>query len=94
MNGKTTSPTIVSDSEILGGTPVFDGTRVPVQNLLDYLSEGHDLDEFLDDFPSVQKRQAQEAILVVGEGAGEAAPLTRLDGARPAFSSADDAPEL
>ena len=40
-----------SDPEILGGTPVFRGTRVPVKNLLDYLAAGDTLDQFLDDFP-------------------------------------------
>lgn len=47
-----------SDPEILGGTPVFQGTRVPVQNLLDYLSAGHPLDEFLNGFPGVSREQA------------------------------------
>ena len=46
------------DPDILGGTPVFAGTRVPVQNLIDYLAAGDDLDEFLDDFPSVRREQA------------------------------------
>jgi uncharacterized protein (DUF433 family) len=46
-----------SDPEILGGTPVFVGTRVPVQTLLDYLEAGDPLDEFLDDFPSVSRNQ-------------------------------------
>lgn len=46
------------DPDILGGTPVFAGTRVPVQNLIDYLAAGDDLDEFLDDFPSVHREQA------------------------------------
>jgi uncharacterized protein (DUF433 family) len=50
-----------SDPEILGGTPVFVGTRVPVKSLLDYLEAGHPLDEFLDDFPSVSREQAVEA---------------------------------
>lgn len=45
------------DPEILGGTPVFLGTRVPVKNLFDYLEEGESLEEFLDDFPSVNKEQ-------------------------------------
>lgn len=44
--------------EILGGTPVFAGTRVPVQTLFDYLEEGDSLDEFLDDFPSVTREHA------------------------------------
>ena len=49
---------IHSDPDILGGTPVFVGTRVPVQTLLDYLEAGDPLDEFLDDFPSVSREQA------------------------------------
>jgi uncharacterized protein (DUF433 family) len=53
----TTLP-IQSDPEILGGTPVFVGTRVPVQTLLDYLEAGDPLDEFLEDFPSVSREQA------------------------------------
>jgi uncharacterized protein (DUF433 family) len=48
---------IHSDPEILGGTPVFVGTRVPVQTLLDYLGAGDPLDEFLEDFPSVTRDQ-------------------------------------
>jgi len=47
-----------SDPEILGGTPVFRGTRVPLRNLFDYLERGHDIDEFLDAFPSVSREQA------------------------------------
>ena len=47
------SPVVHSDPEILGGTPVFVGTRVPLQNLFDYLERGRDIDEFLDAFPSV-----------------------------------------
>jgi len=47
-----------SDPEVLGGTPVFTGTRVPVQTLLDYLEAGDSLDEFLDGFPSVRRKQA------------------------------------
>lgn len=48
----------LSDPDILGGTPVFTGTRVPVQTLLDYLEAGDSLDEFLDGFPSVRREQA------------------------------------
>jgi uncharacterized protein (DUF433 family) len=44
--------------DILGGTPVFAGTRVPVQTLFDYIEEGDTLDEFLDDFPAVSKEHA------------------------------------
>ena len=46
------------DPEILGGTPVFAGTRVPVKNLLDYLAAGDSLEKFLDHFPSVTREQA------------------------------------
>ncbi len=51
-----------SDPDILGGTPVFVGTRVPLANLIDYLSAGDSLDEFLDDFPSVSREQAVAAL--------------------------------
>jgi len=47
-----------SDPEILGGTPVFVGTRVPVRILLDYLEDGEPLEEFLDNYPSVSREQA------------------------------------
>ncbi len=46
------------DPEIMSGTPVFAGTRVPVQNLFDYIEGGEPLSEFLDDFPSVSKTAA------------------------------------
>lgn len=48
---------IQRSKDILGGTPVFRGTRVPVKTLLDYLEHGNSLDEFLDDFPTVRKSQ-------------------------------------
>jgi uncharacterized protein (DUF433 family) len=50
------------DPDILGGTPVFCGTRVPVQAFIDYLEGGHPLNEFLDDFPSVTQEQAIAAL--------------------------------
>ncbi|MDQ3703863.1 MAG: DUF433 domain-containing protein [Chloroflexota bacterium] len=53
------------DPEILGGMPVFMGTRVPVQNLLDYLAEGEPLDNFLDDFPAVTREQAVSVLEVL-----------------------------
>lgn len=56
------------DPEILGGTPVFTGTRVPVESLIDHLKAGVSLDEFLDDFPSVRREQA-EAFLELAEAA-------------------------
>jgi len=49
---------ITVDPEIMSGEPVFTGTRVPVRNLVDYLSAGHTLDDFLKDFPGVKRRQA------------------------------------
>ena len=60
--------------EILGGTPVSIGTRVPVKALLDYLEGGHRLDDFLDDFPTVTREQAINALeegiqLLVGSSA-------------------------
>ncbi len=51
-----------SDPDILGGTPVFVGTRVPVQNFLDYLRGGDTLEDFLVDFPSVRRNQAEAAL--------------------------------
>lgn len=48
---------IISSPEILGGTPVFVGTRVPVQTFLDYLKGGESIDDFLEGFPSVTKLQ-------------------------------------
>jgi uncharacterized protein (DUF433 family) len=53
---------VYSDPEILGGTPVFVGTRVPVKSLFDYLEAGDSLDEFLDSFPSVTREQAVAAL--------------------------------
>lgn len=49
---------ITIDSDILGGQPVFRGTRVPVESLFDHLEVGVSLDEFLNDFPTVSKEQA------------------------------------
>jgi uncharacterized protein (DUF433 family) len=53
---------IVKDPGILGGTPVFRGTRVPFQTLLDYIEGGDTLDEFLDDFPTVSREAAIAAL--------------------------------
>jgi uncharacterized protein (DUF433 family) len=61
-------PRIVhSDPEIMGGTTVFVGTRVPLRNLIDYLEGGYSLDEFLDAFPSVKREQAVAALEAVHE---------------------------
>lgn len=58
---------IHSDPDILGGTPVFVGTRVPVKTLVDYLEAGDRLDEFLDHFPSVSREQAVAALELAKE---------------------------
>ena len=50
------------DNEILGGKPVFDGTRVPIKNLFDYLSAGETLDSFLEDFEAVQREQVVKVL--------------------------------
>ena len=53
---------VVKDPEILGGTPVFRGTRVPFQAMVDYLEGGQTLDDFLDDFPTVTRDSAVAAL--------------------------------
>ena len=61
--GSSNSRLIVTiDPQILGGTPVFTGTRVPVKNLFDYLEAGDSLEVFLDAFPSVTREQAVAAL--------------------------------
>ena len=70
------SSIVHSDPEILSGTPVFVGTRVPVQSLFDYIEGGDPLDEFLRQFPSVRREQAIAAL--------ELARETLLTRARPA----------
>ena len=55
-------PAVHSDPGIMGGTPVFVGTRVPFQTLLDYLEAGDSLDDFLDQFPTVTRGQAVSAL--------------------------------
>ena len=56
------APVITSDPEIMSGTPVFVGTRVPFQTLLDYLEAGQPLSEFLEDFPTVSRERAITAL--------------------------------
>lgn len=58
---------IVKDPEILGGTPVFRGTRVPLQALFDSLESGETLDEFLEGFPSVTREMAVAALKEAGQ---------------------------
>ena len=56
------SSIVHSDPDILGGTPVFVGTRVPVRALIDYIEGDHSLSEFLDDFPTVSREVALAAL--------------------------------
>ncbi len=58
---------ITSSPEILGGEPVFKGTRVPVKTLMDYLESGEGLDSFLKDYPTVTREQARKAIAIARE---------------------------
>ena len=59
---KVQEPFVHSDPDIMSGTPVFVGTRVPFQTLIDYLEAGQPLSEFLEDFPTVSKEQAIAAL--------------------------------
>lgn len=54
------SKVIIIDSEIMGGAPVFRGTRVPMQTLIDYLEAGHSMEDFLNGFPTVSRQQVIE----------------------------------
>ncbi len=65
-----------SDPDILGGTPVFVGTRVPVRTLIDYLEAGETLNEFLDHFPTVTREQAVAALEIAQEALTAHASLT------------------
>lgn len=58
------SKTINVDNEILGGTPVFFGTRVPIKNLFDYLDNGETIDTFLEDFESVKREQVMSVLSI------------------------------
>jgi uncharacterized protein (DUF433 family) len=61
------SEIVHTDPEIMGGTPVFVGTRVPVQSLFDYLEAGDSLEEFLDAFPTVSREQVVGALEIARE---------------------------
>jgi uncharacterized protein (DUF433 family) len=68
---------IHSDPEILGGAPVFVGTRVPLRNLIDYIERGYTLEQFLDSFPSVSREQAVAALEAAHAALIADAPLAR-----------------
>jgi uncharacterized protein (DUF433 family) len=65
--GRMEKPLISQSDDVLSGMPVFYGTRVPVQNLLDYLTTGETIDEFLDDFPTVSREQVIRFLETAGE---------------------------
>jgi uncharacterized protein (DUF433 family) len=73
----STVAVIHSDPDILGGTPVFVGTRVPFRNLIDYLARNHSLDEFLDAFPTVSRQQAVAALEAANEAVTARARVAR-----------------
>jgi uncharacterized protein (DUF433 family) len=71
------NPVVHSDPDILGGTPVFVGTRVPFRNLIDYLERDHSLDQFLDAFPTVSREQAVAALEAAHEAVAARARAAR-----------------
>ena len=62
MSAEVETQIISRSPNILSGTPVFAGTRVPVDTIIDYLAGGHTLEEFLGDFPTVRREQALELL--------------------------------
>lgn len=66
MNTTITTSVVSRSADIMSGAVVFAGTRVPAQSLLDYLAGGHDLNEFLDDFPTVTREQAVKLLHELG----------------------------
>jgi uncharacterized protein (DUF433 family) len=73
----TLESVVQRDPDILGGTPVFAGTRVPVKSLLDYLAAGDSLERFLDHFPSVSREQAIATLEVAKDILTSSAPPAR-----------------
>ena len=67
MNMQSLSGVVHSDAEIMGGTPVFVGTRVPVESLFDHLKAGDSIDVFLDGFPSVKREQVLKVLDAVAQ---------------------------
>jgi uncharacterized protein (DUF433 family) len=70
MSAEVETQIISRSPNIMSGEPVFAGTRVPVQTIIDYVAGGHSLDEFLDDFPTVRREQALELLQQIKEGLG------------------------
>lgn len=73
----STTAVVHSDPDILGGTPVFQGTRVPFRNLIDYLERGHTVEEFLDHFPTVTREQVISSLEAAHEALTVRARSTR-----------------
>ena len=71
-------PAIKIDPEIQGGTPCFNGTRVPVKSMFDYLARGRTLEYFLEQFPSVKREQAAEVLEKAGEIMSSSSGTTRV----------------
>ncbi|HUP59118.1 MAG TPA: DUF433 domain-containing protein [Thermoanaerobaculia bacterium] len=69
------SKVVTSSPDVMGGTPVFAGTRVPIENLLDYLEGGESIEDFLEGFPSVSREQV---ITFLEETKARAIPSPRL----------------
>lgn len=67
MKAEVEAQVISRSPDVMSGAPVFAGTRVPVQTIVDYLAGGHPLDEFLDDFPTVSREQALDLLRRVKE---------------------------
>lgn len=67
MSTPTLESVVRVDPEVLGGTPVFAGTRVPIKNLVDYLAAGDPLERFLSHFPSVTREQAVAVLEIAGD---------------------------
>lgn len=74
IDTQTITQIINRDPEIMGGTPVFMGTRVPIKYLLDWLEGGYTLDEFLDNYPSVSREQATATLKLASEWLVSQAP--------------------
>ena len=67
MSTSALDSVVSCNPDVLGGTPVFAGTRVPLRNLVDYLKAGDSLERFLDHFPSVTREQAVAALEIAGD---------------------------
>lgn len=82
LRGVTQTP-FWRDPDVMGGEPVFAGTRVPVSHMLDYLQGGYALEEFLNDFPEVRREQAVQTLDLLRDALPGLAPVRpRPDGSR------------